>query len=296
MTDADKIRRKIVEKLGKSRMGLSGLEISKAIGMNRVTLSKYLGILFAEGIIGQKHVGNAIVWFVQEGTDSFSFPDDYDTAAKKYLDLLLANSVNAAHHVIRNCLHMGAPPEKIITEILLPAFDSVLHAYEDGSIGSAELHLLQNTLQDSTRSAYDGNTVADSDKNAVLLASDATGLISCGAASSVLQHNGWTVSCVGNMSNSVDTMLDLDLHKLLRRVWPKKQGVMIIAIFSGTGDGLGLFSEAAAAVVKKLHTKKTRLLLFGSDSKDASDRADLATKDFAHAIQWFQTSYETISN
>ena len=72
-----------------------GLEISKAIGMNRVTLSKYLGILFAEGIIGQKHVGNAIVWFVQEGTDSFSFPDDYDTAAKKYLDLLLANSVNA---------------------------------------------------------------------------------------------------------------------------------------------------------------------------------------------------------
>ena len=102
MTDADKIRRKIVEKLGKSRMGLSGLEISKAIGMNRVTLSKYLGILFAEGIIGQKHVGNAIVWFVQEGTDSFSFPDDYDTAAKKYLDLLLANSVNAAHHVIRN--------------------------------------------------------------------------------------------------------------------------------------------------------------------------------------------------
>ena len=45
MTDADKIRRKIVEKLGKSRMGLSGLEISKAIGMNRVTLSKYLGIL-----------------------------------------------------------------------------------------------------------------------------------------------------------------------------------------------------------------------------------------------------------
>ena len=151
-------------------------------------------------------------------------------------------------------------------------------------------------MQDSTRSAYDGNTVADGDKNAVLLASDATGLISCGAASSVLQHNGWTVSCVGNMSNSVDTMLDLDLHKLLRRVWPKKQGVMIIAIFSGTGDGLGLFSEAAAAVVKKLHTKKTRLLLFGSDSKDASDRADLATKDFAHAIQWFQTSYETISN
>ena len=100
---------------------------------------------------------------------------------------------------------------------------------------------------------------------------------------------------IHNDANSVDTMLE-DLHKLLRRVWPKKQGVMIIAIFSGTGDGLGLFSEAAAAVVKKLHTKKTRLLLFGSDSKDASDRADLATKDFAHAIQWFQTSYETISN
>ena len=109
MTDADKIRRKIVSKLGKSKLGLSGLEISKAVGMNRVTLSKYLGILSAEGIIGQKHVGNAIVWFVQDGIDSFSFPDDYDMAAKKYLDLLLANSANAAHQIIRNCLHMGAP-------------------------------------------------------------------------------------------------------------------------------------------------------------------------------------------
>ncbi len=294
MADVDEIRHKIVDKLGKSKMGLSGLEISKAIGMNRVTLSKYLGILSAEGIIGQKHVGNAIVWFVHEGTDSFSFPEDYDVAAKKYLDLLLVNSSKAAHHVIRNCLHMGASSEKIITEVVLPAFDSVLHAYAEGNIGSVELHLLQNTLQDSTRFAYDGNATLDDDKNAVLLASDATGSIMCSAASSILQNGGWTVSCVGDMSNSADTMLDLDLHKLLRRVWSKKQGVMIIAIFSGTGEGLGLFSEAAVAVVKKLHTRKIRLLLFGSDSKDASSRADLATKDFTHAIQWFQTSYETV--
>ena len=206
MTDADKIRRKIVSKLGKSKLGLSGLEISKAVGMNRVTLSKYLGILSAEGIIGQKHVGNAIVWFVQDGIDSFSFPDDYDMAAKKYLDLLLANSANAAHQIIRNCLHMGAPPEKIITEVMLPAFDSVLHAYAEGTIGSAELHLLQNTLRDSTRFAYGGNTVADSDKNAVLIASDTAGSIVCSAASSVLQHNGWTIGnyfCAKSCDNYV---------------------------------------------------------------------------------------------
>ena len=147
-----------------------------------------------------------------------------------------------------------------------------------------------------TRSAYDGNTVADGDKNAVLLASDATWLNLIRSASSVLQQTRWTVSCVGNMSNSVDTMLDLDLQTTTPSM-AKKTFLMIILQFSLLlVMGLDYSQIHAAAVVKKLHTKKTRLLLFGSDSKDASDRADLATKDFAHAIQWFQTSYETISN
>ncbi|MDI1495145.1 MAG: transcriptional regulator [Cenarchaeum symbiont of Oopsacas minuta] len=295
MTDASVIRHKIVDNLGQSKVGLSSLEISKAVGMNRVTLSKYLGILYAEGVIGQKHVGNAIVWFVHEGTDLFSFPDDYDIVTKKYLDLLLDNSAETAHHMIRNCLHMGATTEKIMSEVILPASEYVMRTYEEGNIGSAELHLLQNALRDSIRFASNDNTIVNADKNTVLIATDALGSILCGAAASVLRNGGWTVSHVGDMSKSANSMLDLDLHKLLRRVWPKKRGIMIVAIFSRTGEGLGLFSEAAEAVTIKLKTKKIRLLLFGSDSADASARVDLATTNFMHAMQWFQTSYETIS-
>ena len=74
---ADEIKEKLIDILQNQKTGLSGLEISERIGINRVTMTKYLQVFAAEGFIKQKNIGNVIIWFIEDGTEQFHFPDDY---------------------------------------------------------------------------------------------------------------------------------------------------------------------------------------------------------------------------
>ena len=46
------IKQKLVDVLTSSKTGLSGIEISEKLGVNRVTMTKYLNIFATEGLIG----------------------------------------------------------------------------------------------------------------------------------------------------------------------------------------------------------------------------------------------------
>jgi response regulator of citrate/malate metabolism len=48
------LKEKLVEILVYSKTGLSGVEISEKLGVNRVTMTKYLNIFATEGMIHQK--------------------------------------------------------------------------------------------------------------------------------------------------------------------------------------------------------------------------------------------------
>ena len=74
---ADEVKQKLVDLLNESKTGLSGVEISEKLGINRVTMTKYLKVFSAEGLIRQKDIGNVTLWFVEEGAEQFQFPDDY---------------------------------------------------------------------------------------------------------------------------------------------------------------------------------------------------------------------------
>src|SRR3989344_4579556 len=82
------LKQKLVEVLSNSKTGLSGVEISEKLGINRVTMTKYLNIFATEGMLRQKNIGNVNLWFIEEGTEQFEFPDDYFHVKTKYLELL----------------------------------------------------------------------------------------------------------------------------------------------------------------------------------------------------------------
>ena len=54
----EEIKEKLVDLLTNSKTGLSGLEISQRLEINRITTTKYLNIFAAEGLIKQKNIGN----------------------------------------------------------------------------------------------------------------------------------------------------------------------------------------------------------------------------------------------
>ena len=143
---ADEIKEKLIDILQNQKTGLSGLEISERIGINRITMTKYLQVFAAEGFIKQKNIGNVIIWFIEDGTEQFHFPDDYFKIKSKYLEFITERSQNHAYNLIRNCFHSKAKPTKIIIDVIVPAIKSVHDLFHQGKIGNSELNLLEKII------------------------------------------------------------------------------------------------------------------------------------------------------
>ena len=82
------IKEKLIGVLHNSKTGVSGLEISERLNINRVTMTKYLKVFAAEGLLKQKNIGNVNLWFIEDGTEKYNFPEDYFKIKTKYLELL----------------------------------------------------------------------------------------------------------------------------------------------------------------------------------------------------------------
>ena len=63
MSSEKEIRDRILEYIKNSEGGLSGSRLSEELGINRVTLTKYLSLLDSEGFIKHKKVGMAKTWY-----------------------------------------------------------------------------------------------------------------------------------------------------------------------------------------------------------------------------------------
>ena len=73
---SEDIREKLISVLDGSDTGMSGVEISEKVGVNRITMTKYLKVFAAEGLLRQKNIGNVTLWFLKPGQESFNFPND----------------------------------------------------------------------------------------------------------------------------------------------------------------------------------------------------------------------------
>ena len=121
----EEIRQKLISALDNTKTGMSGVEISEKIGINRITMSKYLKVFAAEGLLRQKNIGNVTLWFLEPDQESFNFPDDYFKIGPKYLEYLVKGSENKTFSLIRNCLCSGAAVNHLVLEVILPAIDEV---------------------------------------------------------------------------------------------------------------------------------------------------------------------------
>ncbi len=80
------MRQKLILALEDSETGMSGVEVSEKIGVNRITMAKYLKVFAAEGLLRQKNIGNVTLWFLEPGQKSYIFPDDYFKIEPRYID------------------------------------------------------------------------------------------------------------------------------------------------------------------------------------------------------------------
>ena len=291
--DISEIKFRLIKLLRDSENGISGVEISKKLRINRVTMAKYLNIFMTEGIITEKKIGNINLWFVHEGTEQLQFPDDYFQVQEKYLDYLLKCSESAVYNLIRNCLNSEVNVTKLITEVVLPAIPQIQKNFDEGKIGIVELRLMTAIISKSIQSINLKPQNLENRKNVIVITADSKSVLAAEAASAAYHSQGWNTFFLGDMSSSIDVLFDLELTKLLSKIWKTKKGLMIVVVFSETDEGLKFFSESFDSVKGK-NDENLHLVLSGKIGKKLAIKSDLQTEKLEDIIQWSQTKFENI--
>ena len=286
------IKEKLVDLLGNSKTGLSGLEISERLSINRITTTKYLNIFAAEGLIKQRNIGNVNLWFIEDGTEQFHFPEDFFKVKTKYLEYLTARKEKLAYNLVRNSFHSTAQPVKIITEIIVPAIQSVYGIFDVGKIGKSELNFLEKIISNSIQIINLENFEVDTKKNVIMISADYQSTLFSDAASASFHADGWQVYSLGDMSSSIDVLFDLDLQKFLTKVWKSGMGMMVIVVFSSTAESMKFFAESVNSIKAKSR-KNLYLAICGDMKKNAGIKADLIEEDIQAILQWSQTTFES---
>ena len=288
----EEIKEKLVDLLSSSKIGLSGLEISERLGINRITTTKYLNVFAAEGLIKQKNIGNVNLWFIEDGTEKFHFPEDFFKVKTKYLEYLTARKEKLAYNLVRNSFHSTTQPVKIITEIIVPAIQSIYGIFDEGKIGKSELNFLEKIISNSIQIINLDNFDVDTKKNVIVLSADYQNTLLSDATSASFHADGWQVYSLGDMSSSIDVLFDLDLQKLLTKVWKQRMGIMVIVVFSSTIESMKFFAESINSIKAKSR-RNLYLVICGDMKKNADIRADLIEEDIQSILQWSQTTFES---
>ena len=289
----EEIREKLISVLKDSDSGISGIEISKKINVSRITMTKYLKVFAAEGLLRQKNIGNVTLWFLEPGQESFDFPDDYFKITSRYLELLVKGNEEEIYSLIRNCLSSGALINRIIIEVIYPAIDHIRELFDSGKIGSAEQNLLRNIISKSLSIFNQVPVVLDSKKNVVVIAADPESILISESASTSYHSDGWNVSHLGDMSYAIDVLFDLDFQKLVRKIWKKKSGILLVVIFSQTSEGLSFFADSINPNKTK-SDKQIKLALCGKISKKTKINSDLLSDNIGDVLQWSNTISQNI--
>jgi hypothetical protein len=278
----EQVQQKLIEILSESKTGLSGVEIAEKFGINRATMTKYLNVFAAEGIIRQKNIGNANLWFIESGTERLEFPADYFHVKEKFLEYLIAGSQHQAHQLIRNCQHSGADPGKIMTEVIVPAIAAIDDLYLKAKIGKSEAKLFSGVVSNSIQILSLANNDFDSKRNVAVIAADPQSTLYSQAAACAFGSQKWQAWSLGDMSDAIDVMYDLDLQKFLTKVWKQKQGIMVIVVFCATEEGAKFFSESINSVKPKFG-KNLHLAVY---TKAKNIKAEFVSDNFESILHW----------
>jgi len=291
--DETEVKFRLIKLLHSSKSGISGVEISEKLKINRVTMSKYLNKFAAEGTITQQSIGNLNLWFVDDDIEQLNFPDDYFLAQEKFASHVIDCTEKPAYNLIKNCINSKAKMDKIVTEIILPTIPQVQKLFDDGKIGKSEEQLMTGIISNSVQMITHHSSHFESGKNIIILSADSESSLISESAGAAFRSQNWNVFSIGDMSSSIDVLFDLELRKLLSKTWKSKEGVMIILVFSQTEEGLKFISDSFYSVKEKSENNLF-IVLSGKTGKKVKIKGDLSSPKLEDILQWSNTKYENL--
>lgn len=290
----DEVKRKIVDVLQNAGTGLSGIELASKTGINRMTISKYLDVMNAMGLVKKKKIGTVNVWFLETGIADLEFPVSYTQVQQRLLELALAGEEEQARRLLVSVLNSSVDSVKILTDVILPAANTAGELYSRGRLGKTERAHLSALVGEFIDVVKFNAHPAEPRMNAHVLCVAGTEDRAHVAKSAavVFRILGWDSRYIGNVEQDIDPFFDIDFQRYLSRVWGNKRGLMVVCIFS-SGEGPGKFLTSTARTMRGRLKGELRVAALASGETD--EGPDYVAKDLQSMVDWCERQYASVS-
>lgn len=295
----DEIKRKVVDILKGTETGLSGVEIAEKTGVNRITITKYLSVLEAIGLVKKKKMGSVNVWYLGQGVTEFELPIDMLDVQRLYMNALFNHSEDEARRMLISVLHSDVDPLKILTDVITPTLNTAGELYSRGRMTVTETMFVTNLISESIDLIKFNAERENTKSNAYTAFMSAPGelhTIGPKMISVAFYLKGWNSYFLGNVASEVDLLFDIDLLKFLNKIWTTQRGIMIIGVSVTLKEHLKGVGETIKSVKSKLG--KNVFALIGGEAVSSEDEltsgvdADFYAKDLNSAIDWAEELYK----
>ena len=291
----DEIKRKIIDVLqGAGGTGLSGVELADRIGINRMTITKYLDVMHAMGLLKKKKIGNVNIWFVQIGVGDIEFPINYIQIQQKLISSILAGDEDHARRILLSVMNSDVDQVRVMTDVIVPAVNTIGELYSRGRLNKTERTFLLNLMMELIDLVKFNVRPKEQKANAHALCvagSEDRVHIAKGAAVALLAC-GWDSSYIGDVGGQIDPFFDIDFQRYLLRLWSNKHGLMLICIFS-SGEGSLRFLSSTAKEMKGKIKGDLRITAVTAQQLQpvAEESSDYVAKDLVALIEWAEREF-----
>jgi hypothetical protein len=291
----EEVKRKIIYVLQDNHTGLSGVELAEKTGINRMTITKYLDILSTIGLIKKKKTGPVNVWFLETGLQDLEFPANFIEVQQKFLDAVLQGDENQSRRILISIMNSSSDQVKLLTDIVLPTVNTINELYNRGRLGKTERISYLNSiteLLDLLKFNVQSIEIKDN-AYAIAVAGSEDRMYYARGGAIALQILGWSSSYIGNVEQHIDPFFDIDLQRYITKVWNKKDGVMLICIYSSEETSLRFLLSATGSIKTKLRGHIDIIAVTNPELQPVSQDigADYVTGDIQSMITWAEQQY-----
>jgi hypothetical protein len=293
----DEVKHKITSLLQGNSAGLSGVELAEKTGINRMTMSKYLNVLLTLGLVRRKKAGPVNIWYLNSGITDLEFPINYLEIQQNYMTATFQNDPDKSHGVILSALNSTPDKIKVLSEVIIPTYNTLNELYDRGRLGETERTSILTTLAETIELIKFNSQVESTMQNAHVLfvagSEDRIVLAKSGALE--LKMLGWNSSYIGNVERLIDPFFDIDFQRYIIKSWNEKRGLMILCIFSSQESSLRFLSLAASSLKSKIKGELYTVIFTTSElAKRHEDiGADAAFNNIQSLVEWCEKKYST---